>query len=418
MQIKFSLALFIFILLLGTTTVASAEQSVCEFYVASATAGSGDGNAEASAAFYIDSTFWRKVQESLQNGPVTVRLLPGRYNKGQLKLEHMGHPGNLLTLQGDRDETIFEILKDSEIEPSTGLFIRYCQNVTLRGVLFTGEGYAGYISQVYRSQNVLIENCSWIDLPDMKYAATGVSSNNVTPETIDQSDSRHVIYRNCTFKRVGLTPGAHMIYNAYGPQDVQILDCYFEDCAGDYVRFRDLTDYGVVRGCTFKSTGTYPPSNNPGHRCCIAVRTYNDVDPGDEWLGTHFYFSDNEFIYDNVTADSPDLGRYPLIIYNSGFDPPGRHHILTPEEGKLLKEGADAERKAMLKANFGIDLDEFHMFSNKYSGEAKKAICGSHAAYGAKSKGWRGQEDVYSLLNHKPIPFEEWRQAMKEAVDK
>ena len=54
-----------------------------------------------------------------------------------------------------------------------------------------------------------------------------------------------------------------MAYNAYDPKHIRFVDCHFEDCAGDYVRFRDGTDFGVVVGCTFKSTGNYRNVNMP-----------------------------------------------------------------------------------------------------------------------------------------------------------
>lgn len=355
-------------------------------WVAPEARGSGDGATDENAAQYTDAEFWRPVQAALEEQPVTVRFLRGDYVTGALTLDGIGHPDYRLTIEGDSaGGTSFKALNADDGKSGTGFFLRGCQNVTVRYLNFTGPGEMSYISQV-QAKNILFEHCTWIDLPNMKFGATGTTRDT----------TEHVAWKSCTFKRVGVQGGAHMIYNAYGPQHVYVIDCIFEDCAGDYVRWRDHTDYSMASGCTFRSTGTWPPAK-PVHATFISIPLFADKDPGDEWFGTHFVVRNNKFIYEE--KDAPGA-RTAISFLHRGFDPPGRHHLMTPEEGAILEKGAPEEKKALLKKNCNIDTSEVCVFGNVYENVLTKAAFSSGAAYGAESKGWQGTVDIFDLLNH------------------
>jgi len=376
-------------------------------YVAPTVIGTGDGKTKETAALYTDEAFWARVKTSLADHRVTVEFLAGRYSAGPLVLRSIGDATNCLTLQGTYDnESVFDAGSDPERPGVTGLSLRQCSNITIRSLVFTGKGKLSFAAHCLESSNVLFESCSWFDLPNVKYGATGSSGIvDGQPDEVDLSPAHHIAFRNCAFKSVGTTPGAHMIYNAYSSRHVRVIDCNFEDCAGEYVRFRDLTDYGVVSGCTFRSTGTYPP-HNPMHLCSISVPLYSDADPGDEWFGTHFFFANNRFLYEGVEEDSPK--PIPIRFAHRGFNPPGFSYLLTAEEGELLENGTAQERKKLLLENTGIDVDEVHIFANEYVGADRKATFYSKPDFGAKSKGWRGSVDIFDLLNHEPISLEDW----------
>jgi hypothetical protein len=194
-----------------------------------------------------------------------------------------------------------------------------------------------------------------------------------------------------------------MAYNAYGPKHIRFANCHFEDCAGDYVRFRDETDFGVVVGCTFISTGNYTGVNAP----FISVPLFNDDNPEHphgkpnyEYFGTHFLIANNLFYYAN---DSPEGSRIAVKFHHSGFDPPGRHHLLKSDEARLLAEGTVAEKRKFMSENFGIDTQSVHFFNNRFRGVDLKLAFVSKAAYGAESKGWSGTVDITDTANGRKV---------------
>jgi hypothetical protein len=383
-------------------------------YVAPTKQGTGGGQTENDAALYTAPDFWQRVQSSLARGPVSVRFSGGEYVGGALKLAGIGHPEHRLVIQGHPEGgTVFRILPEEGQRPSTGLYISQgSQNITIRDLHFTGRGKVGYITHVEGSRNILFASCSWHDLPHITFGATGSAPGmTVTPENTSLTDTHHITYKSCTFKRVGTRGGAHMIYNAYGPRHVYVTDCYFEDCSGDYVRFRDLSDYCVVNGSTFKSTGTYPPGK-PVQRPFITMPLFSDANPGDEWFGTHFLISGNTFIYQQPSGMAGRTGPAVIRFYHKGYDPPGRNHLLTEEEGAILGGRDRRAAKALLRRNCGIDADQVRVFANKYTGTAGGVTYNSRAAYGATSRGWKKTADIFDLLNHDAISLEDWIASM------
>lgn len=375
------------------------------FYVAPEKAGDTRGGSQADAAYFRDRDFWATVRQAVQVGPVVVNFLGGKYIVSSdkekamptLALADLGHKDHLLTLQGISEEgVVFTRHADDSMAGKTGpgfLTITQSQNLIVRNLHFTAKQPIGYATHFGGSSNVSIEGCTWIDLPGVYYGATGTAG----------AVTDHVTFRNCTFKRVGSGGHAHMAYNAYDPKHIRFVGCHFEDCAGDYVRFRDGTDFGVVVGCTFKSTGTYRNVNMP----FITVPLFNDDDPSKqkkspnyEYFGTHFLIFNNVFDYAN---DDPQGLRVALRFHHSGFDPPGRHHLLTVEQARLLETGTVAEKKKFMLENLGIDGDHVHFFNNRFIGVDPIVEYRSAAAYGAKSKGWSGAVDITDAVNRSVV---------------
>ncbi len=390
---------------LAACNTASADCAEQIFYVAPQEAGDGGGGSQADAAYFRNGDFWATVRQAVQERPVVVSFVGGTYVVSSdkkkamptLTLADLGHEDHLLTLQGiDEDGVIFTRHGDDSTEGEKGpgfLTITRSQNLIVRNLHFTAKQPIGYATHFGGNQNVSVEGCTWIDLPGVYYGATGTSGVSTD----------HVTFRNCTFKRVGSGGHAHMAYNAYDPKHIRFVGCHFEDCAGDYVRFRDGTNFGVVTGCTFKSTGNYRNVNMP----FITVPLFNDDDPAQqkkspnyEYFGTHFLIFNNTFDYAN---DDPKGTRVALRFHHSGFDPPGRHHLLTPEQAHLLEEGTPAEKKAFMLENFGIDSDHVHFFGNRFIGVDPRVEYRSAAAYGAKSKGWSGAVDVSDAINGREV---------------
>jgi hypothetical protein len=218
------------------------------------------------------------------------------------------------------------------------------------------------------------------------------------------NQTRDVRIDHCDFRRIGRDSHAHMIYCAYGPQRITVADNHFEDCTGDFVRFRDRTDYGIVWGNQFVSTATYKNAQPP----MVTVPLFNDEDPAatqprpaatQEYFGTHFLVAHNLFRY---AERGPQDTHWAMLFHHSGYDPPGRAHLLSPRDAATLARGTPDERRAMLRSRMGIDLDEVHLFGNDYEHVKYKLAYRSSADYGAKPKGFFGAIDLSDLVNERP----------------
>jgi Concanavalin A-like lectin/glucanases superfamily len=354
-------------------------------HVAPVARGSGDGTSAADAAGYLDPGFWAGVKSSLGTSPTTVRFLDGQYNSEGLVLEQLGHPANRLTLQGATPN-------GAVLNAPTGVMLQFngVQNTTVRNLHFTGAitNYAFHIqgSSSAPSHGISIEECSWTDLTTLRYGALGTTYSNVHDITVKDN----------TFIRVGADAGAHMMYNAYGSYNLYLYNNYFEDCPGDYIRFRgNMTDFGEVIGNTFVSTSSV--YNRP----FVAVPLFNDVDPGDENFGTNFLIQDNHFEY----RASGGPRRDAIAFYHQGYDPAGYNNLMTAAEGAILTNGSAQEKKQLLLANTGINGDRVHVFDNTFVNEANRLTFGSFASYGSVSKGWDGWADIYDVVQHQaPVP--------------
>ncbi len=342
-----------------------------------------------------DSTFWKKVGESLEREPADVAIKDGAYTAVPVvSIVGVGQPRNTLTIRPASAGKVS--LSDAAGNAARNVLVelRGCQNVTLRDLTFTTPEPIASALSVRDGRNIRIENCRFIDLPQAFYSAMSVTG--------DETDG--VTVRGCQFKRVGLDSHAHMIYSAYGVQRLSVVDCTFEDCAGEFVRFRDETDYGVVFGCTFKSTGTYRGANP----AMISVPLFNDDNPASrpahpnyEYFGTHFIFANNRFAY--AGDKGSQATRFAVSFSHTGFDPPGRHHLLSEAEARTLKEGTPDQRRALLKENCGIELENVHIFDNVFEHVDRRLVFQTYPAYGARSRGFEGVIDLSNLINDTPV---------------
>ncbi|TZF81440.1 hypothetical protein FW774_17915 [Pedobacter sp. BS3] len=358
-------------------------------YVAPATLGSGNGLSAINAADFLNAAFWSDVQLLLRHDDVTVNFLAGDYRRAYtetpLVLESMGNGQHALLLQGDGTNTIFTIPTGYATQPVM-VDIRNSRNITVRNFNFTGNGGINYVLRITTSgstgnftKNILIEACTWTDVRGIVYGATGCSYGGTS----------YVTYKNCTFKRIGLNSGSHMIYNAYDCHHISIIDCHFEDCTGDYVRFRDNCDYGVVKGSTFIRNSGFPDYY------FINMPLFNDVDPGDETFATHYAFTGNSF--GNIS--------YPIGFLSQGFDPVGCNYLLTAAEGAVLTSGTTVQKKSLLLGNFKINTDEVRIYNNTFGSLTYKVTMSSKTAYGAVSKGWTGIGDITATVNTSATPL-------------
>lgn len=352
-------------------------------YVAPTSQGNGSGTSPANAAAYVSTSFWSGVQSSLTNNAVTVRWLDGQYNSTGLSLSDMGHQYNKLTLTGDTDTGAV-----LNAPVPTMLQFRGVQNTVVRDLNFTGpiQGYGFQITSngSTPSRKIVLDSLTFTDMPEVYYGATGT-----THDTYDIS------LRNSTFDNVGFDGHAHMMYNAYDPHHISVYNNTFIDSKGDYIRFRDNSEYGSVIDNTFISTSsTY-------NRPFISMPLFNNVDPGDEYFGTHYRFAGNSFTYQSTAGTSHYRDAINFAHY--GYEPTDKNYLLSNAEGAIMTSGTTAQKKALL-ASIGIDGDEVHIYNNTYVNARFKGQFTSIPSYGAEVgyTGWQGRVDIFNTWNQSP----------------
>ena len=361
-------------------------------FVAPNSAGKADGLTAASAIDFLSDTFWADIQNLLQKQPVIVKFVEGDYVKAYttktLYLKNMGNAHNRLTLEGN-SKTVFTAPAGYATK-SLMMSVVDSENITIKDFRFTGDGSINYVFRVSstetgKTKNILIENCSWEDMKGVVFATVGVQQFNTS----------YITFKNCTFKRIGKDGGSHMIYNAYGAQHVSIIDSHFEDCMGDYVRFRANLDYGMVRGSKFIRNKEFPAKAKP----FISMPNFNKKRT--EIFASNYVFIDNEFI-----NNSSNKIENAIAFHHYGFDRPGFNYLLTQEEGEILTKGTVSEKKNLLLKNFGITSDLIRVYNNRFSENIQnKVAIGSFPAFGAESKGWKGFGDIYAVIKNTNQPY-------------
>ncbi len=365
-------------------------------YAAENAKGKKNGATEADAADLLDMDFWLQVQYELKTSPVEVKLLPGDYHKAYidmgLTLKGIGNETNRLTITGG-DDVLFHVLEGYATR-SNLIYFNSCQNIHVRDLHFTGHGSINYVMAVRSttgaipSHNILIENCSWTDMNGIVYGATGCHYDRTTDIT----------YQSCTFKRIGKNSGSHMMYHAYDSSNISVIDCHFEDCTGEYVRFRDKCDFGMVRNSVF--------IRNDHEKyvavAFIAVPCYNDVDPGDEYFATNYAFTENQFT--NLGTNTINSA---ITFNHRGFTPKEFQYLLSTEEAAVLQNGTREERMALLKEQLGVETGKIRVNSNALNGAFTRYVgFYSKADYGAVSRGWTGSFDITDLVNQSSEKYE------------
>ncbi|MFI4910894.1 MAG: hypothetical protein ACIAQZ_04430 [Sedimentisphaeraceae bacterium JB056] len=350
--------------------------------------GSGTGLSYDDPANYLAAGLWDAVNLSLENHPVTVTLQDGQY-VGSLLMIGVGNENNTLTIRGESSNgVVFDSAQSTQFE------ILSCQNMVIKNINFTGDtaGYGLKISSYgadttnydscVPSKNIVVDSCNWYDMPQDLYGSFGVSFG-----------SHDVTLKNSTFYRIGQTAGSHMIYNAYGADYVDTLNCYFEDCSGAYVRYRANSDYAVISDNTFVSTGTYVNAD-PSNEIFLHIPVINDVDPGDETFGTVYTISGNTMTYDS----SLTTNCLAIAFRASGYDPIGYNYLMTAVEGAIL-EGTDAAaKKTLLLTNCGLDFNQILISGNTSTNEDMFMSYSCEALYGAVGKGWESIADISDIL--------------------
>lgn len=396
-----------------------AESAALTFYVAPTALGDGSGSSPANAASYkqtsvgidplsglhsaVDSPFWTGVKSSLATNSVTVQMAAGTYPT-ELVLKDIGNFDNKFTLQGaPGGGTVFN--PSASATQNTALYLVAATNTTITNVNFTGPNLiqnAFVISSnsgdqrldpaTKLSQKIVVDGCSFTNLTSVSLGAVEVVFG-----------SKDVSIRNSTFNTVGVDSHAHMIYNSYSVSHISAYNNTFTDIPGDYVRFRDQSDYGTVINNTFSSTKAATAQN------FVTMPLFNDVNPSNnpnnlpmELFGTHYTVANNSFHY--ATSTGTDQRTF-MSFTQAGYEPPGTNYLPSAADGAILtntNSSNTATKKALLKSGMGIDTDEVHFYGNSSTTSAnayRTAEYTASANYGAVSQGWTGAASITATLN-------------------
>ncbi|MFI4910895.1 MAG: hypothetical protein ACIAQZ_04435 [Sedimentisphaeraceae bacterium JB056] len=358
--------------------------SVClsytKIYVGCEDKGLADGLNPQNCRNYLDQSLWKSVNEELKKNDVRVVFVAGIYDKGGLILNGIGNTQNHVTIGGEQENTV-------KFCSDTSSLLRFggCTNIAVENFDFTGPA-TGYCFAIGRdkdnipSSDITVSHCHFYDLPDLFYGCFG-----------SHYGSTNVVLSDCTFKNTGSDIYCHQVYNSYGSKYMHIINCHFEDNAGSYVRYRDGADYGIIAGNTFVSTGR---SKNYGKReIFLELSAYSLKENYNEIFATHFWITNNTFKFSEKESDI----RYGMRIHHTGFNPEGRKHLMSGEEGEIL-EGEDSfAKKKLLLENCHIDTDKINFRNNTWINEDWKV--GFMSGKGkAPHDGWEGRVDITNLF--------------------
>ena len=331
-------------------------------YAAPEQAGSGAGTNASTAAAYTSSAFWNNVHAAAASAPVKVALLPGSYTN-YLSLSGKGNSTNHILIAGEKP---FGMNFAGTTSLSEFLRVYNCRNLIFRHLHFSAaESQADldakdpelfdyqYVMRIgasgYATENIRCEGLTFTGMLMVRYGITGAHF----------AETRDITWDRCAWTRCGWDTYDHCIYNANDSSNLLVNACYFQDCNGAYVRFRNRS-VGAVTGCTFLATGAQPSGNSGGRRnhTFIQLAAFNPAgEARDETIGAKFAFFNNAFTYENTSAVGD---RNAFDIYVSGIMPvnhPG-FHLVSPADGAVLaNESAVAATRVMLvRQYFGIDL--------------------------------------------------------------
>ncbi|MBI5380478.1 MAG: right-handed parallel beta-helix repeat-containing protein [Opitutae bacterium] len=350
-----------------------------DYYVAPTALGTGAGTSAANAADYLNTTaFWPAVQTALASGPQTVWFANSTtgYTRGTLELAYMGHPVNTLTLRATTDNSV--TLKADGL--ANILFLKGTQNVVIRGFNFEGTATDNGLMLWSRGKSpcrkITVMNCIFQHLTACGFGA-------ISPAT-----AFDVLIDNCTFYYNGIDPHFHCVYTENSSQNVTIQNCTLTNSKGEYVRFRNDSDYGMVNNCHFLSTSdTY---NAP----FISVVLYNTIAPAaNEFFSGNFVFTNNTFKYTTTGVPNDGYGaeghyRYAHYFYNSGFETPAGdalQYYITAADATTLNTGTAAQKNAILKPRMELDNARIKIYGNSYDPNGYVATQTAYRCYPGSS---------------------------------
>ncbi len=233
------------------------------------------------------------------------------------------------------------------------IYLAGCQNIQLNGFIFTNNvadwGVYCIPNGILPTRNITINNCWFLNLTNATYAAIGLLEG-----------ARSIQVLNCNFTNILDNNGGHqhIIYAPHDIEDVTVSNCISQACLADYMRFRDDSEYVWVKNSTFistASTNAFP---------FVSAELYNETNAdsaGDEFFGTYFQISSNNFIFENG-------GNSALHFSDDSWSPDSYYCDLTLSQANALGSGNQSYQQSFMQTNMGIVGSNIKMFGNTYSG--------------------------------------------------
>ena len=359
--------------------------------------GNADGSSVENAADVTDSTAWSNIADSLDNSDsVKVVLIEGDYNlldsSKKIWISSMNSSQTAyLLITGENIYGTNLLIGDGSGSNGTNAFrIKECNNTIIQNIHFTNysdddNGYFSNALQIYgggTSKNITIQGCSFIDLTNILYGAVAMTEGS------------YFTIKNCEFIRIGTNYLSHCIYAQKDLCGSIVTNNYFEDCSGEYVRFRNRCSNTTIMENEFVSTGEWYRIHSP---FVEPFATANDVYPGDESFGDFgiCYISNNIFEYLGET----EFGAWPVYIVHMGYDPDGESYLLNSSDKTDLTSGDATIVADSIYSHYGIKFGSNLILSNNiYSNEHAKVYLKSKAAFEATSLGGCGYYNLDIIL--------------------
>lgn len=259
------------------------------------------------------------------------------------------------------------------------------QNVGLDGLVLTGSiSYWAQPDRLLPTWNLWIYNCRFQDLTSAYYASIGLLDG-----------IRNVTIDNCTFTNLGYSTSgtAQFICGSHNVLDVHVLNRSFADCRGDYVWFRDNSEYCTGSNCLFHfiiRATAFPFITSP-------LYYSTDPGPGEDFFGIYFHICSKSFTYD-VSACI-----YAGIQFShTGYAPRSYDCALTPVLVSDLSSGTTSFKHSFLQTNMGIIASDIRMCGNILTNVTYDMVYTynySIVAIGVPHNGWQGTINISDVLN-------------------
>lgn len=341
----------------------SLQEDYTLYYVSPA--GTGNGQSYASPASYVSSSLWSDVDTSAQSHPVKVVFQKGNYNSANLHLDSVGNLQYAIVAEGEQPfGTVFNGIYGIQCYGSKNLILRNIHFISapaLSTTLMIGQDET-------ETRNITVSDCHFVDMTNLLWSSVAI----MWPETCN------IAANDCIFIRLGRpTDSSHVFYNQHHSHNIDLIDNYFEDAWGSYVKTRNGSSGYRIIGNVFIQNNSYRTSSS---KPFIHFTAYNvDGEQRDEILGTDYLIENNHFEYVNYPM-------IPLWIWVEGPTPvnhPGYHEITLTEKQTIENTAnSDAVRNAEILENFGIDiLNDWVIGSNTYYNANAMRLYMSRAAF-------------------------------------
>lgn len=347
------------------------------YYAGPTALGNGSGTDWNNRAGYTNKNFWNHMQSLLATRAVLVRLASGNYNVNQEPGLDLSYKGNPVHQLGIIANTTHAAVFMGGSHTAHMLKMRGSENIYLQGITFSGpvSSFAVWLQSGGKntSRFITFDNCYFHNLTNSHYGGIGILNN-----------SRDITVNACTFTNVGNGGGAHMLYCDHNARNLVVKGSSFTNCTGDYVRFRDDTDFATVDHCKFRSTGS------GYNQDFIRMPLFNDNSPGNEYFGYDFQFSNNSFAYSSTSGTN----RVGIAFDVSGYSSPPYHFSPSSSQAATLSGTNYGAARNLLHSNMGIEAAHVHIFGDTFSGTSHWEAYSHWDNYGSSEGGVQGYINV------------------------